>query len=763
MRTFFARIGHALLLLMMMSGLALPLQVQAQYEMDSFEQDEQALMNGDADIPVIVIPDEEDDDGLPPGGGCRGGPCGRSSSAASSSTAATSSAASSASSRAPRPVVPLRPAAPATPSVAKPIIVRTPNQLVLFKEKIRKAAAALKENAAERKEERLNPFDRKENGMIVRGFEPAVGYWAAGWDWNDYRLPLLFGNGATAVPLIGYWRTARMRRKKNGHKKSRRKDDITLCCQLLFGKRKIHIYLADILGVVLVGSLVIATLMMLSPTASAEATTPARRVFSSRLTNSSGTPITSEQKLRFSYWRGGNSVPADLTATGAINTNAANYAGWKEEHTVKPNVTGNFTVELGKFSGGLPVHQMTVDELRNLFLQVEVKPSGSPDSSYFLVDPFPLDDTRDRTFVSTNIFALNADMLDQRDVGTGSGAIPFLLSGGVLPVSTMAGGTRTDFFTVDNDNTSTTTSGLKFGGSLNKTLLYSKTNNRFEFNDNVHVQGNLTVSGTINGVDITSLTGSDSALKASSGGGLNLNVTGGNYRINGAQTDYAGGTATLANNATSYVFLGSGGLKAQTTSFPTDESYIPVAQVTTAGGVITAIDDKRVVSSDDRETTVKKVIQPGFSAATYQADASDNVGTLESTFDGINNRNFYKWTSTRPTLQDYDVVLEVPLSAKFIRWKSGAIKIYYRTTSSSTTNNKLDISVFDTNGTPVGLTGGNTNLASTAWTSTTLNFSGSPTWTAGQSMVIRIKVSAKDSFQAHIGAVELNYDDLLSP
>ncbi len=750
MRTFFTRIGHTLLLLMMMSGLALPLQVHAQYEMDNFEQSDQALMSGDADIPVIVIPDEEDDD-IPPPGGCRGScpiiPRSSSSSAQSSSIAPASSASSSSRSIVPRP--PLRPAAP-----VKPVELSVEEKAKAAR-RVRNADL-LKQHSLAKRKLRLEKWNTKPQLIITRGFCDTIV--ANDWNWNEYGWSMLALDSVFAIPLIAFWR-----KKRKEEKKKRTKKHLTLCGHIPFRKKKVCIYLADILGVALVVLLVIAALFQLSPKASAEATTPARRVFSSKLTNSSGTPITSEQKIRFSYWRGGNAVPADLNGDGTINTGASNYAGWQEEHTVTPSVIGNFTVELGKFSGGLPVHQMTPETLRNLFLQVEVKSSGSADTSYFLVDPFPQDATRDRVFVSTNIFALNADMLDQHDVGTGSGAIPFLLSGGVLPVSTMAGGTRSDFFTVDNDNSATNTSGLKFGGSLNKTLLYSKTNNRFEFNDDVHIQGDLTVSGTINGVDITSLAGSDSALKASSGGGLNLNVTGGNYRINGAQTDYAGGNATLANNATSYVFLGSGGLKAQTNSFPTDESYIPVAQVTTAGGVITAIDDKRVVSSDDRETTVKKVIQPGFSAATYQADASDNVGTLESTFDSINSKNFYKWTSTRPTLQDYDVVVEVPLSAKFIRWKPGALKIYYRTTSSSNTNNKIDITVFDTNGTPVGLTGGATNLVSTAWTSTTLDFSGSPTWTAGQSMVIKIKTSAKDSFQAHIGAVELNYDDLLSP
>ena len=500
-----------------------------------------------------------------------------------------------------------------------------------------------------------------------------------------------------------------------------------------------------------------------TPHAFAETTAPTRQVYNGHLLGSTGAPITTAHTVRFSYWYSADYLTGDNTGTGAVNTGATNYGRWKEAHTVTPDAKGYFSVQLGSVNARADGSTDTPAQLQSLFLQVEVKPDGTPDSSYELLDVNGSSTTVDRSPILSVPFAQNADMIDRHDVGTGSGSIPLLQSGGLLPVSAVPGGTNVDFFTIDSNNSAPGNITLKFGNTLNKTLSYSQTNARFEFNDSVNIQGNLTVSGTINGVDITNITGTDQKLRASSGVGLNLNVSAGGYRINGASTDYAGGNTTLANNTTSYVFLGSGGLKAYTSNFPTDESYIPVAQVTTAAGAITAINDKRIVSSDDREVAIKKAIQPGFSDATYQADASDNVGTLESTFDTINSKNFYKWTSTRPTLQDYDVILQVPLSAKFIRWKTGSLKINYRTTSSDANNNKLDISVFDTNGTPVSLTGTATGLVSTAWTSTTLDFAGSPTWTAGQTMVIKIKVYAKDAFQAHVGAVEMNYDDLISP
>jgi len=86
--------------------------------------------------------------------------------------------------------------------------------------------------------------------------------------------------------------------------------------------------------------------------------------------------------------------------------------------------------------------------------------------------------------------------------------------------------------------------------------------------------------------------------------------------------------------------------------------------------------------------------------------------------------------------------------------------VRFRTTSASTDNNQMDISVFDTNGSPVTITGDSTDFASTGWATTTLNFGGSPTWTAGQEFLIKFKLHAKDNFQMQLGSVRLKYVDL---
>jgi hypothetical protein len=489
-----------------------------------------------------------------------------------------------------------------------------------------------------------------------------------------------------------------------------------------------------------------------------------QRSYKGTLLDSSGHAVTSPVNIRFSYWKSVDYISTDTTSTGAINSGATSYLHWNEVLTITPSATGYFSVVLGKTNALPNLSQLGEGVLKLLSLQVEVKLATAPNTSYELLDADSNDPLVDRSRTLPVPLARNSDFLDQHDTGTGASDIPVLNNNGQLLFSTIPGGTTVDFFTIDNDNSSTNLIELKFGSSLGKKLSYNVLLNTFIFNANLEVQGSLTVTGLINGVDITSLGGSANALQASSGGGLNLNVSAGGYRLRGQITNYAGGTIGLAPNATNYVFFGSGGLQKSTSAFPTDESVINIAQVVTSAGAILSVTDRRVTQSDDRERNVQAVYSPLFEKTTYQGDGSDNVGQLVDSHDNISLKNFYEWTSTRPTLQDYDIILRVPVSQNFIRWQNDGttnpITINYRSTSADSSNNKLDITAYDTNGTPLSFSGSTTSLASTSWSTAQLEFNGSPTWTAGQEFLLRLKVSAKDNFQMHVGSIKMNYVDL---
>ncbi|MDD5056069.1 MAG: hypothetical protein PHZ00_07445, partial [Candidatus Peribacteraceae bacterium] len=451
-------------------------------------------------------------------------------------------------------------------------------------------------------------------------------------------------------------------------------------------------------------------LMTLAPgRAHAAGTVPQKMVYNGQLLNSAGQSITGSQSIRFSYWSSSDAVSSDTTGAGAINPDAPAYAGWQETHTVTPDAHGYFSVELGSLTPLPDLSALPAATLMSLFLQVEVKPVAAAETLFELLDIDPTSDQIDRSGMLSVPFALNADRVDQRHVGTGSGNIAILGSGGVLPTAIVPGGTNSGAFVLDVDGNASGDLTLQFGGLLQKTLSYSVEDGTFRFNDSVDIRGNLTVTGLINGMDLNNILGSADALRVSSGGGLNVNVFGGSYRLNGAVVNYPGGSVAVLPEANQAIFFGSGGLTVSQSGFPTNAGYIPLAEVLTAPGSVLTVTDRRVLQNDDRESTNVQTFSPAFEKAAYEGDGGDNVGQLSVAYDDASLNNFYRWTSTRGTLQDYDIILHVPLSATFARWLQGngrhPLTLEYRSSSDDPEMNALSLEVFDTAGAPVTLSG----------------------------------------------------------
>jgi len=236
-------------------------------------------------------------------------------------------------------------------------------------------------------------------------------------------------------------------------------------------------------------------------------TVPYTVSYSARLTNASGVAVTTPQDVRFSLWTDADYDPTDILPSGAINPAAVGFTGWSEVHSVTPDANGLFQVRLGTITT-LPNFSVNTDT----FLQVEVEPTGSPLTSFEVLDPDSnTANTTDRFPMDSSAFAINSDTLDNHDacntVGTcAPGQIPFLDGTGLLPINTIPGGTNGDTFILDNDNNAPGNIKLQFGNTLNKFLEYNPTAGYFNFNDDVNIQGDLTVTGTINGVTISPLT-----------------------------------------------------------------------------------------------------------------------------------------------------------------------------------------------------------------------------------------------------------------
>jgi len=467
-------------------------------------------------------------------------------------------------------------------------------------------------------------------------------------------------------------------------------------------KRRLKIVTAFLMSIIMVSSF--------TPLAYAATTVPQKMIYEGRLLDSAGSvPLIGLYDFRFSFWLA-SPVGAGDIAGGVINTLSATYSGWQEVQTVVPNTDGFFSFELGAVS---PIPQ--IDSTKHLYLQVEVKASGAPDTAYEVLDRAPSDPTSDRSPIGSVPYAMNSDYIDNAEVGTSAGDIVTLGVGDVWPISTVPGATNSDNFVLDNDNNAVGLIGLQFGNTLNKVLSWDMLNGYFNFNDNVNINGDLTISGTVDGVDVSALASA-----------VNLHLDGGASKHDASEIDVEA----------------------------TDGHYY------SAGDLETAIDtiDEQLSSLSSGSSNLKKIIPSLYDGVSYKADGTNNIGRLFVDSDISNKKNYYVWKSTKNTLQDYDVIVQVPLPTNFSGWNGATPwNFTYRSSSANTNENKADIYIYDSSGAAVTLTGTNTNLANTVWSSTSIGYSGSPTFTAGTTFMIVIRMHSRNSNEMHIGEISLDF------
>ncbi|MDA0376340.1 MAG: hypothetical protein O3A80_03460 [bacterium] len=153
-------------------------------------------------------------------------------------------------------------------------------------------------------------------------------------------------------------------------------------------------------------------------------------------------------------------------------------------------------------------------------------------------------------------------------------------------------------------------------------------------------------------------------------------------------------------------------------------------------------------------------LSPEYAGAVYYGDGADNVGQMVLAYDSTNKENFYKWTSTASSLQDYTIAVRVKVPDEFTHWDGTApIQFRYRTNAASADDNQMDITMLDTGGSAVSLTGG-TDFANTSWTTATITGpEAAGTYTPGSYITILIAIQARttNSGEAHAGFLNLNW------
>ena len=166
-------------------------------------------------------------------------------------------------------------------------------------------------------------------------------------------------------------------------------------------------------------------------------------------------------------------------------------------------------------------------------------------------------------------------------------------------------------------------------------------------------------------------------------------------------------------------------------------------------------------------TVRKMILSPEYAGGVLTASGSGTPNgfmTSDASSSATTNfRQYYEWTSTQATLQDYTIAVRVTLPADFSGWAlSNAIDVAYNTELTSNTRNKFDLLLFqESAATPVVYRQANVGGVQKTWTTLTIDDSDLTDGTgwdgAGETAVIYLKVYSMDNNHVQLGDIVLNY------
>ena len=409
------------------------------------------------------------------------------------------------------------------------------------------------------------------------------------------------------------------------------------------------------------GVFVLSCVFMPSLTMAQVDTTPQLLIYEGELLDNTGASLAGNYSFRFSFWSNADFENTDVVG-GAINGAAVDYYSWEEVQSQVLDTEGRFSFQVGTLT---PFVAGMFDQ-DELFLQVEVKLAADPDTAYELIDVDGADVAIDRKIIASVPFAFNANKLDYRDAGFGPGEIPYLDPvTGLLIESILPDGSDGSLFTIDSDGDALLADSitLQFGEAISESLAWNGLTSQFEFSDDLQVEGNLTVTGTINGVVI------------------------------GPQN-------------------------------------------------------------------VTDVLSPRYPNSIFEKDGADNSGSMYEeieTITGSVQKQVLRWASeTAGTQQDYDTLIRYTLPQNFSTWQDPAIALDYKGPG-GIGDAHIDLLVFKEGSALDQLSGNGLDLSSGVWENDSFTLNPATTWTPGDTMWIQIKMFARNTLDARVADVTLNY------
>lgn len=155
--------------------------------------------------------------------------------------------------------------------------------------------------------------------------------------------------------------------------------------------------------------------------------------------------------------------------------------------------------------------------------------------------------------------------------------------------------------------------------------------------------------------------------------------------------------------------------------------------------------------------TRRIMMSPEFAGAVIRPDGTNNTGTMTTAYEAATGHNYYSWTTTQGTSQDYDVTVRVPVPMDYSALPATPQVCFYGY-STNTTNSTLALSMLDTANAAVTLSSSSyTPGSASAWAETCRTISGTPTITAGGFLTLRMTMAALSSSQTRLGEFRIDY------
>jgi hypothetical protein len=163
--------------------------------------------------------------------------------------------------------------------------------------------------------------------------------------------------------------------------------------------------------------------------------------------------------------------------------------------------------------------------------------------------------------------------------------------------------------------------------------------------------------------------------------------------------------------------------------------------------------------ADAIKTTTLSAEYPG---AVLAADGTANVGFMTSDAEGSasNSMNYYEWNSSESTLQDYDVRLRFTIPHDFSSWGTNAFTLNLATEAAASTNNKVDIYVYEeSSGTVDDSSVAQYSGTAGVWQTTTIQGADlGDCNAAGETCLILIRMYSANDNYVRVGDIDVNYN-----